>query len=42
MYEGVPDHPAPDIWWRIIEKNRVTKLWISPTGVRALMKYGDE
>ena len=42
MYEGVPDHPAPDIWWHIIEKNRVTKLWISPTGVRALMKYGDE
>ena len=42
MYEGVPDHPAPDIWWHIIEKNRVTQLWISPTGVRALMKYGDE
>ncbi|MEM3626407.1 MAG: acetate--CoA ligase [Candidatus Bathyarchaeia archaeon] len=42
MYEGVPDHPTPDIWWQIIERNRVTKLWISPTGVRALMKYGDE
>ena len=42
MYEGVPDHPAPDIWWHIIEKNRVAQLWISPTGVRALMKYGDE
>jgi acetyl-CoA synthetase len=42
MYEGVPDYPTPDIWWQIIEKNRVTKLWISPTGVRALMKYGDE
>jgi len=42
MYEGVPDHPAPDVWWKIIEKHRVTKLWMSPTGVRALMKYGDE
>ncbi|MDI6805066.1 MAG: acetate--CoA ligase [Candidatus Bathyarchaeia archaeon] len=42
MYEGVPDHPTPDVWWQIIEKNRVTKLWISPTGVRTLMKYGDE
>ena len=42
MYEGLPDYPTPDIWWRIIEKNRVTKLWISPTGARALMKYGDE
>jgi len=42
MYEGVPDYPTPDIWWQIVEKNRVTKLWTSPTGVRALMKYGDE
>jgi acetyl-CoA synthetase len=42
MYEGVPDYPTPDIWWKIIERNRVTKFWVSPTGVRALMKYGDE
>jgi len=42
MYEGVPDYPTPDIWWKIVEKNRVTKLWMSPTGVRTLMKYGDE
>jgi acetyl-CoA synthetase len=42
MYEGVPDYPAPDIWWRIVEKHRVSKMWISPTGVRALMKFGDE
>jgi acetyl-CoA synthetase len=42
MYEGVPDYPAPDVWWRIAEKHRVTKMWISPTGVRALMKFGDE
>ena len=42
MYEGLPDYPTPDVWWRIIERNRVTKLWISPTGARSLMKYGDE
>jgi acetyl-CoA synthetase len=42
MYEGVPDYPAPDVWWQIVEKHKVTKLWMSPTGVRALMKYGDE
>jgi acetyl-CoA synthetase len=42
MYEGVPDHPTPDVWWQIIEKNRVTKLWASPTSVRSLMKYGDD
>ena len=42
MYEGVPDYPAPDVWWRIAEKHRVSKMWISPTGVRGLMKFGDE
>ncbi|MBM4236961.1 MAG: AMP-binding protein, partial [Euryarchaeota archaeon] len=42
MYEGVPDYPSPDIWWRIVESNKVTQMWISPTGVRALMQYGDE
>ncbi len=42
MYEGVPDYPMPDIWWQIMERNRVTQLWISPTAVRALMKYGDD
>ena len=42
MYEGLPDYPTPDVWWEILDRNRVSKLWISPTGVRALMKYGDE
>jgi acetyl-CoA synthetase len=42
MYEGLPDYPTPDVWWRIVESNRVTKLWISPTGARVLMKHGEE
>ena len=42
MYEGLPDYPTPDVWWEILDRNKVSKLWISPTGVRALMKYGDE
>jgi acetyl-CoA synthetase len=42
MFEGVPDYPAPDVWWKIVEKHKVTKLWTSPTGIRALMKFGDE
>jgi acetyl-CoA synthetase len=42
MYEGLPDYPTANVWWDILDRNRVSKLWISPTGVRALMKYGDE
>jgi acetyl-CoA synthetase len=40
VYDGVADYPKPDMWWEIIEKNRVTKLWLSPTGIRLLGKYG--
>jgi len=42
MYEGVPDYPEPDILWKLVEKNKVTRMWMSPTLVRALMRYGDE
>jgi acetyl-CoA synthetase len=42
MYEGLPDYPTSDIWWQIIERNKVSRFWVSPTGVRALMKYGNE
>jgi len=38
MYEGLPDYPTPDVWWEILDRNRVSKLWISPTGVRGLME----
>lgn len=42
LYEGTPDHPDKDMIWDVIERNRVTALWISPTGVRGLMKLGIE
>jgi len=42
MFDGLPDYPTPDIWWDVIERNKVTKLWISPAGARVLMKYRDE
>jgi len=42
LYEGTPDYPRKDMIWDVIERNRVTALWISPTGVRGLMKLGIE
>jgi acetyl-CoA synthetase len=38
--EGAPDWPA-DRLWRIVEKERVTSLGLSPTLVRALLPHGD-
>jgi acetyl-CoA synthetase len=40
LYEGTPDFPKKDMIFDVIEKNKVTALWISPTGVRGLMKLG--
>jgi acetyl-CoA synthetase len=42
MYEGTPDYPSPEILWKLVEKHRVTKMWVSPTLIRTLMKYGEE
>ncbi|HTK94393.1 MAG TPA: acetate--CoA ligase [Terriglobales bacterium] len=42
MYEGAPDWPKPDRFWRIIEKYRVTVFYTSPTAIRAFIRQGDE
>jgi acetyl-CoA synthetase len=41
-FEGALDHPDPQTFYRIIEENRVTGIFTSPTAVRMLMKYGAE
>ncbi len=42
LYEGTPDYPRKDMWWEIIDRNKVTGWWTSPTGVRGLMRLGTE
>jgi len=42
MYEGGPAYPAPDRWWRIVEQYGVTILYCAPTGIRGLMRFGEE
>ena len=40
LYEGTPDHPAPNRWWDIVERYKVTILYTAPTAIRAHMKWG--
>jgi len=40
LYEGTPDYPRKDMWWDVVERNKVTAMWLSPTGVRGLMRLG--
>jgi acetyl-CoA synthetase len=42
LYDGAPDHPAPDRLWDMIERHRINILGVSPTLVRALAPLGDE
>ncbi|MER3466389.1 MAG: acetyl-coenzyme A synthetase, partial [Armatimonadota bacterium] len=42
MYEGAPDTPDKDRFWRIVERHQITVLYTAPTAIRAFMKWGDE
>lgn len=41
LYEGAPNHPYPDRWWRMVQRYGINILYTSPTAVRGLMRYGD-
>jgi len=42
MFEGTPDYPDRDRYWRIIEKYAVTVLYTAPTAIRTFMRWGAE
>ncbi|HEY0368753.1 MAG TPA: acetate--CoA ligase [Chthoniobacterales bacterium] len=42
MYEGAPNWPEPDRFWRIIEEYSVSILYTAPTAIRAFIRWGDE
>lgn len=42
VYEGTPDYPDIEIWWKLIEKYKVTKFYTAPTAIRALMRFGEK
>lgn len=41
LYEGAPNHPYPDRWWKMIQRFGINILYTSPTAIRGLMRYGD-
>ncbi|MEK7633773.1 MAG: acetate--CoA ligase [Patescibacteria group bacterium] len=42
VYEGTPDFPDIEVWWRLIDRYKITKFYTAPTAVRALMKFGED
>jgi acetyl-CoA synthetase len=42
MYEGAPDWPERNRFWKLIERYGVTVFYTAPTAIRAFMKWGDQ
>lgn len=40
LYDGAPDYPAPDRFWKFCANHEIEVLGISPTLVRALVPHG--
>ncbi len=41
MYEGAPNYPYPNRWWKMVEDYGITILYTAPTAIRGLMRFGD-
>ncbi|MBM3329913.1 MAG: acetate--CoA ligase [Calditrichaeota bacterium] len=42
IYEGAPDWPDRDRFWRIIEEYGVSIFYTAPTAIRTFMRWGEE
>jgi acetyl-CoA synthetase len=42
MYEGAPDWPEKDRFWRIVARYGVTIFYTAPTAIRAFMRWGTQ
>src|SRR4249920_3711692 len=42
MYEGAPNWPEPDRFWRIIDEYSVNVLYTAPTAIRAFIRWGEQ
>ncbi len=42
MYEGAPNWPENDRFWKIVDDHKVTVFYTAPTAIRAFTKWGNE
>jgi acetyl-CoA synthetase len=42
MYEGAPNWPENDRFWKIVDDYKVTVFYTAPTAIRAFIKWGSE
>lgn len=39
VYEGLPTYPDCGVWWKIVEKYQVSRMFSAPTAIRVLKKF---
>ncbi|ECF6042410.1 propionate--CoA ligase [Salmonella enterica subsp. salamae] len=39
VYEGLPTYPDCGVWWKIVEKYQVNRMFSAPTAIRVLKKF---
>jgi acetyl-CoA synthetase len=42
VYEGTPDYPDIEVWWKLIDRFKINHFYTAPTAIRALMRFGEE
>lgn len=42
MFEGVPNYPEPDRFWKVVDKFKINIFYTAPTAIRAIAANGDE
>jgi acetyl-CoA synthetase len=42
MYEGAPNHPGPDRFWKMIARHKVNVFYTAPTAIRAFVRWGEQ
>ncbi|MBU1704362.1 MAG: acetate--CoA ligase, partial [Nanoarchaeota archaeon] len=42
MFEGVPNFPEPDRFWKIVEELKISIFYTAPTAIRSLAALGEE
>ena len=42
LFESTPVYPDPGRYWETVERLKINQLYLAPTAIRLLIKYGDE
>ncbi len=42
MYEGAPNWPEPDRFWKIINRHKITVFYTAPTAIRGFIQWGEQ